>query len=453
MTDLPPGFSLDQQASTQQANNGLPAGFVVDNSQEVPKKKFGLEDTWPAKLAKSIYSAVTLPGDVYQGKVQMWGDDGHTNPEVIDRAFDLASIASPASVASTATSAAKGAAMATAKREVPTIEELKASATRGYESPEVKALEVKPTVIKNFGQAAETALTNEGFDPTLADKTFTMLRNLQRVPDESVITGNNINTLRKMFGKAAQSSDKTEAAAASKVINFLDDALTKVPSSEVVSGDLPAAASRLEAARGDYSAAMNAEKIDNKTLQAEIRAAASNSGMNVANTIRQRMADVVLKQKEAQGLLPDEIAAAKQISEGTRVQNAMRAAGNMMGGGLGLGGATIGAIGAMTTPGGLGALVPVAGAALKGLSNKMTLKQAEKLSEMIRSRAPLASSNAKFNQAVESVQANRTPQTIAGVVLAARNLATNMRSSGFNVSASDLLSELQGPKESGAQNE
>jgi hypothetical protein len=31
-----------------------------------------------------------LPGDVAQGNVSMWGDDGHTNPQVINRAADLA---------------------------------------------------------------------------------------------------------------------------------------------------------------------------------------------------------------------------------------------------------------------------------------------------------------------------------------------------------------------------
>jgi hypothetical protein len=52
--------------------------------------RFGLGDTWPARLAKSLYSAVTLPGDVYQGNVSMYGADGRTNPEVINRAADLA---------------------------------------------------------------------------------------------------------------------------------------------------------------------------------------------------------------------------------------------------------------------------------------------------------------------------------------------------------------------------
>ena len=51
-----------------------------------------LSQTWPARLAKDAYGAVTLPGDVYQGKVSMYGEDGRTNPEVINRSADLAGL-------------------------------------------------------------------------------------------------------------------------------------------------------------------------------------------------------------------------------------------------------------------------------------------------------------------------------------------------------------------------
>lgn len=45
-----------------------------------------LLQTWPARLAKSVYSAVTLPGDVYAGKVDPLSDQG------IGRAADLAGL-------------------------------------------------------------------------------------------------------------------------------------------------------------------------------------------------------------------------------------------------------------------------------------------------------------------------------------------------------------------------
>lgn len=51
-----------------------------------------LSDTWPAKLGRALLEGAKLPGDVYQGNVSMWGEDGHTNPEVINRSADLAGL-------------------------------------------------------------------------------------------------------------------------------------------------------------------------------------------------------------------------------------------------------------------------------------------------------------------------------------------------------------------------
>jgi len=49
-----------------------------------------LSQLWPARAAKGLWEGLMLPGDVAQGNVSMWGDDGHTNPQVINRAADLA---------------------------------------------------------------------------------------------------------------------------------------------------------------------------------------------------------------------------------------------------------------------------------------------------------------------------------------------------------------------------
>lgn len=49
-----------------------------------------LQQTWPARAAVGLWEGLTLPGDVYQGNVSMYGPEGQTNPQVINRAADLA---------------------------------------------------------------------------------------------------------------------------------------------------------------------------------------------------------------------------------------------------------------------------------------------------------------------------------------------------------------------------
>lgn len=345
-------------------------------------------------------------------------------------------------------------ALAAAPRVAPSISELKAAARSGFESPEVAALTFKPRSISNFSQSAQIALNNAGIDENLAPKTFAILGKLEKVPASSVVTGQNVQSIRRMLGHAAGSTDATEALAASHAIDALDDFLPNVAKSDVLSGDVGAASKTLETARANYAAAKQAEKIDNKTLAAQIRASAVNAGQNVAGKIRQNMAAVAdpTTPKNARGLLPEEIAAARQIAEGTRTQNALRNVGDALGAGGGIRAGVLG-VGGAIVGGAPGAAIPLVGHVLRAVSNKLTINQAAKLSEMIRLRAPLASSAQKFNQNAAAFSANRTPQAVAGVVIAARNFSTNLRSAGFNISPADLLSGLQSPSGSDAKDQ
>lgn len=324
----------------------------------------------------------------------------------------------------------------------PSIDELKNAARAGYNSAEVAGLEVKPQSFANLASGAKVRLNEAGLDENLAPKTFAILSNVEKVPDGAIVTGKNLETLRKTLGKAAGSTDPQERLAASKALQELNSYAENIAASDVVRGDAAAAAKTIKEANANYSAAKHSENIDNKTIQAELRAAAANSGQNVANTVRQRMADILLKPKERRGFTDTELGMMEQIVRGTRGQNIVRGAGNLLGGGGGLGAMTSAAVGGYAT-GGPGAVAPLVGFLLKSVSNKMTISQAEKLSEAIRSRAPLASASQKFEEKAAQFVNDRNAKTASGAALAARNFATNLRSAGFNVSTSDLFGGLQ----------
>lgn len=317
----------------------------------------------------------------------------------------------------------------------PTIQELKAASNAAYSSPEVVGLEIKPGTLKGYSDKTQIALNQEGFDDIVAPKTFALLQRVQNFPPGATVTGQNINSLRKTLGKLAGSNDPTEKAAASFAIDHLDDFVPKIGRSDVLKGDAAAAAARLEEARGNWAAARQAEKMDKRVAKAEMQADVSNSGMNVENRIRTQMGKIAIDDREARGLTAAEVAQAKQIAEGTKTQNALRAAGNLLGGGGGLG--------AVVTGIPSGGLAPAAGFGLKLLSNRMTLKQAERLSEAIRMRAPLASSTEKFGQAFANYQANKNPSAFAGLVVAARNLSNNINEPSMKASIASLLRDIQ----------
>lgn len=334
---------------------------------------------------------------------------------------------------------------AKAPSATPSIAELKAAAKEGYNSEAVTGFELAPQSLRDAAGRIRASLDQSGFDDVVATKAHGILKKLETIPDDAVtVTGRNLHSLQKTLGKAAGSIDPTEKAAAGIALRELNGYLEAVPANAVTRGSADDFTRVMKDSNANYSAAMNSGKIDQKLVQAEIRAAASNSGMNVSNTIRQRMADIGANPKMQRGLSAEDIAAARQIAEGTTTQNLMRKAGNIMAGGGGIGAAITGG-GGYAIAGPAGAAVPAVGWLLRSVGNKMTVNQAQKLSEAIRSRAPLASASEKFEEKVAQFQQQRNAKNAAATAMAARNLATNLRGSGFNVSTSDLMRSLQAP--------
>jgi hypothetical protein len=415
-----------------------------------------------AEIAGTLAVPVGKAGAIRTGLTQgaLFGA-GNSEGDLVQRASDAAVGAGTGAALSGVVAGIGRAVAGKAPSAAPSIEELKVAAKKGYQSDAIRGLEVNPKAISDAATGIRAKLDAEGFDEVIGPKAHAILKRLEMVPEGAKVTGQNLHSLQKALGKAAGSIDPQEKAAASMALRELNDALENLPGSAVRKGSAEEFSATMREANANYAAAKQAENIDKKVIQAETRAAAANSGMNVANTVRQRMADVKLNPKQNRGMHPDDIAAAGQISDGTTAGNAIRFAGNALGGGGGWGTLASGAIG-MGAAGAysgdpsnsyVGLALPALGLALRGVGNRMTLNQAQKLSEAIRTRAPLASATNKFEEKVAQFHESRNAKTASAAALAARNLATNLRGSGFNVSASDLMRALQGPAVSRADNQ
>jgi hypothetical protein len=381
MSDLPPGFVLDQSASSQAGSPALPDGFVMDGGAPAAPQphKFGLGDTWPAQLAKSIYSGVTLPGDVYSGKTQV----DPSNPAFIGRTLDLASVGTPMApkVAPSLTAPVAAA--------LPTAEELKAAASSGYDAARNLGVEIKPSSVANAAQTLAANLEQDGINAKLAPKTFSIISDLAKPPPGSVATIANLETARRTLGNAAKDFlNPTEKLAASRAIEHFDDYLGGLPQADILAGDAAQASKVLQEARGNYAAAKRSEQINGQVDIAEGNAAAANSGQNIGNSVRQRFNSILKSPKQSNGFTADEIAQMERIRAGTPVGNAARFAGNLLGGGGGLGSIASAAVGAGSF-GPMGAVAPAIGFGLKKFSDASVMRQVRKLDEMTRARSPL----------------------------------------------------------------
>lgn len=341
------------------------------------------------------------------------------------------------------------------RQGAPSVAELKAEATRGYEGPAVKNLEVKPKDVSDWSVLTRSKLDEAGMVPELAPGTHAILKRIESIPPGAAVTGTNLDTLRKALSQGpAQSISPTERAAAVRAMEALDEFL---PTATAVKGDAKAAAATLQEARANYSAAMNAEKINKRQYRADLQAAAANSGMNVENSTRSQIRQILTSDKERRGLKPDQIAQAERIVEGTPTRNAMRTAGNLSGGGGGLGATGIALTGMFTATPGLAA-APVAGYLIKKLSNALTIRDVNKLNEAIRANSPLGKQLrgpfTDWAKAAQAAEASPSPGNIAKFTLASNNLSNNLRDAGVVIAPNDLmLRSIQGPVRSGAEEE
>jgi hypothetical protein len=343
----------------------------------------------------------------------------------VDTAMSALRAKSPSEVISAATAKVQAAPRS--------IAELKELAAKGYEHPDLVGLEVKPEAIQNFALKSELELTKKGLNDVTAPKVISVLRRAQEAPDGTTVTGQNIVSLRRSLGEIAGEGG-SEAKAAKTAIDHLDEWMPNIKPDHVINGDPQAAFGRLEQANADYSAAKHAELVDQKLLRAELRSASAHSGMGVTNQVRGRMADILINPKERRGFSDEELAQMEKIVYGTTGQNLLRGASNVLSGGGGVGSTLLGIM--------TGGTFPALGMALRHVSNKITIGQAEKLSELIRSRSGLSASADKFEEAANAFKKGRSARTVAGINMAARNLSNNLQSAGLSLSVSDLLKGL-----------
>jgi hypothetical protein len=282
--------------------------------------------------------------------------------------------------------------------QVPTAEELKAAGSAGYNAARDMGVDFRSRAVADMAATVRAGLEADGVLNELAPKSFSILSKLESPPANSVAPLSGLDAARKALRNAAQDfSNPTERLAASRIISALDRFTENPDPAAVVAGPAVSAGERLAAARGDYAAAKRSEQLAGIGDAADLRAASANSGRNLDNATRQRIASLLLKPKARAGYSPEEIAAIEKISTGNWGRNRVRDVGNLFGGGGGLGqmlttaaGAVPGVMVGSPEAAGVGAVAaPMVGVGAKSLANALTRRALERADELVRQRSPL----------------------------------------------------------------
>ena len=356
-----------------------------------------------AGIIGSAKRAFMLPDQVMRGEV---------SPNDTGRVLEMATTFSPVNPAFRAGDRAiPGVARAVKARPaaVPTATELKAAGAGQLTDAANSGLEIAAPAIVQWSRGIQQKLYDDaGITEINAPSTFALLKKFEDAPADAVASAKNLKSMREALGGVAQNFNPQAAKdqlAASRAIKALDEFVPNVDPASVVAGSPATTASLWKRGNANYAAAQRSNDITGELdrgitgilEQAELGAQVANSGRNIDNTIRQRIASVLKKEKEVSGLTDGEIDALVKAAEGGAGRNTARYIANVLGGGGGFGQALTsspGAGGGLLAAGPAGAVVgagipAAAGAGAKSLANHLARKDIKGVDELMRTRSPL----------------------------------------------------------------
>lgn len=265
-------------------------------------------------------------------------------------------------------------------------EQIEQAATTGYQSANLKNVVFKDDAIDSLQNQMRSATLNSDLAPT----THKIIDTLDSpVAGKANFTWEDVQTARQLLGdEAGRFADPVAQGAAVKAKKALDTFLDNLDQSHLQSGDANLAVQTYRAANANWAAKSALNALSGKEYAADLSAAAANSGANYENVLRQRLKTVLLSKSQRAQFSSDEIKAMEDIVKGGVSDNSLRALGNLMGGGGGLGAVVSGGAGALAGLGLGGLAIPAAGAILKGISNRIIGNKVGRLSNTIAARAP-----------------------------------------------------------------
>lgn len=268
---------------------------------------------------------------------------------------------------------------AAAAKTIPSNDQIRKQAEAAYNKAEAAGVVFKPEGVRQLASTIVNDLAEFGFDPALQPGAAAVIRRFQELDGKNV-TLKGLDIVRRVAGNAAKVRDNpSQQEISRRIIDRIDDYIENASEADILMGNAKQGASAMKEAREAWGRFRRSQMVDTAAYKADLRAASTGSGGNADNATRQNIRRLV---ENPRGMSKPEVAAADRAVRGTKTQNALRQVGKLspMGNGLMT---AMGVGGAMVNPVlGVPALV---GIGAKALADRMTTKNVERLSQIIRS--------------------------------------------------------------------
>lgn len=285
------------------------------------------------------------------------------------------------------------------------------------------------------------AALDKGRQPATFPGPKTIRDTVASMLDGDFVTVDKLRDIKEAIGGSFKSLDNRERAAA---------AIASREISKIISEAAPAASAALRKADTIHSTASDFQQLQRARNIAGLRAGRTGYGGNAVNTMRQEIGRILDKIEKGghTTLRPDEIAAMREIDQGTTATNAARFVGGLSPakGGIQMG------IGIAT-----GGTTAIIGAVANKLATIMTGKQIDKLMEKVAKRSPeyakaVAASVQRWEKAQAEFIADPKPARLAAYVSASRALSSGLTRDGIQITSGSLIKALPAPTKADEEN-
>lgn len=391
-----PDFAAQQTQQPQQqqpeapAENWAPPGILAPIQYNLGPdgKPVGARLAMPRIITDSL-GALQAPGKALQGEYDQLeiGPDGSVSPfdpRMVNDASALAGLASPMSAASRAGAAFGAAAKPVARAAMPEIDDLYAAKNAAYDAVDKLGARYSGDAIDQLYGDMYRRLGEANIDSTRDGVHKVTVRMLERLQDrEGPMSLTRLDQMRQLIRRdVIKSGTEGDQEMGRRMIDAIDDFIDNAGPGQISGATGETASWAIRTARQANTTLRKSETLEDALENARLRAAASGSGGNIDNAIRQELKKIVTNPRKSMGFTADEIAKMKSIidndgrfSQFIRVIGKLSPSGNGLMAALGLG---------ATAANPLLAAAPAIGMVSKAVSDRATQGAAQKLTQSVR---------------------------------------------------------------------
>lgn len=290
----------------------------------------------------------------------------------------------------------------------PALDELQTAKTAAYRAADQAGVVYTPKSYTQFVDDVATSATADNLSPTRHPKAYSFIQDLSvRHPNGLSLT--ELDQLRQEVRRdLLAGSDGGEKHFGQMIINKIDEFIEGANQNDMIAGSANQGADLITNARELNKRFRKAELIENALDSAELRTAATGSGGNINNAIRQRLAALIdPKSRTFKSFTADEREAIRSVVDQGRVEGLLRLIGKLSPSGNGL--MAAGSI-VSTAANPMFAAAPLAGMAAKGAADGITRNRANVLRALIAQGGQMPKTSKGMQSVMDALmQANRTP--------------------------------------------